>query len=378
LLIRCGEENPINQEGLQLPKLRYGVIGCAGQMGMAHLLFLNNVVADRVKIEALCDLNINDVAVCSDLFPYDIRIFDDYRKLLEMDEIDAVVISTPNHTHKQMAIDAFEAGKHVFCEKPLANTLKDCDEIISAAERTKKFLQVGLVYRYSPLYQKMHRFISEGEIGAVHLMWCKELLGSFYGQWRFKEELSGGAIVEKNCHHFDIFNWMIGSRPKKVCAFGGQNVIKRGETVETVIMETGEKNVVSDSDIIDNALIIIDYENGARAELTLCFFSPYGNDLEIGAVGDKGKLESWVKTHRIHLWKNSDSGRMQIFEPDSDVTQDGVFHTGAYLQHTDFADCILNDSPPFCDGKVGRESIVIALAAEKSIKEERIVYIDEL
>jgi predicted dehydrogenase len=318
------------------------------------------------------------VSACAELFPYGVKAFDDYRRLLEIDDIDAVVVSTPNHTHKQIVMDAFDAGKHVFCEKPLANTLEDCDQIIGAAERSNRFLQVGLVYRYSPLYRKMHQIIADREIGAVHMMWCKELIGSFYGQWRFKEAMSGGAIVEKNCHHFDIFNWMIGARPQKVCAFGGQNVMRRGETVEVIVMETEEKNIVSDSDVIDNAFIIIEYENGARAELTLCFFSPFGNDLEVGAVGAGGKLESWVKAHRIDLWRNSDCGAVETFEPESDVTQYGVFHTGAYLQHIDFANSILNNSPPFCDGKIGRESIIVALAAEKSIKENRIVSIDEL
>ncbi|MHC4166835.1 MAG: Gfo/Idh/MocA family protein [Planctomycetota bacterium] len=361
-----------------MEKLKYGVIGCAGQMGMAHLLFLNNVIADKVSVVALCDTDAEQAKSCADLFSSDIQIFEDYRKLLEIDEIDAVVISTPNHSHRQIAVDAFAAGKHVFCEKPLATTLEDCDEIIAAADRSGRFLQVGLVYRYSPLYRKMKQLVESGEIGPVHMMWCKELLGSFYGQWRFKKALSGGAIVEKNCHHFDIFNWMIGAHPRKVCAFGGQNVIKPGHTVEITIMETGEKNIVTDSEVIDNAFVIVEYENGARAELTLCFFSPFGNDLEIGAVGEKGKLESWVKQHRIHLWKNAEEGRMEVIEPESDVTQYGVFHSGAYLQHVDFADCILNGSPPFCSGEIGRESIVIALAAEKSIREERVVYIDEL
>jgi len=361
-----------------LDKIGYGVVGCAGRMGMAHLLFLNNVVAERVRVEAVCDLDANLAVACADLIPYDVAVFDDYRRLLEIDDVDAVLISTPNNTHKQIAVDAFAAGKHVFCEKPLANTLEDCDEIIAAADRAGKFLQVGLVYRYSALYRKMREMIDAGEIGPVHMMWCKELLGSFYGKWRFKEALSGGAIVEKNCHHFDIFNWMIGSRPKKVCAFGGQNVIRHGRTVETIIMETGETNVVTDSEIIDNAFVIIEYENGARAELSLCFFSPYGNDLEIGAVGEKGKLESWVNAHRIHLWRNSDEGEMHVIEPESDVTQYGVFHSGAYLQHIDFADCIQSGTPPFCDGRVGRESIVVALAAQRSIEEDRIVYLDEV
>jgi len=361
-----------------LEKVKYGVIGCAGRMGMAHLLFLNNIVADRVRVAALCDLNLDQAGACADLFPHEVRVFDDYRRLLEIDEIDAVLISTPNHTHKQIAVDAFAAGKHVFCEKPLANTLVDCDEIIAAADRSGKFLQVGLVYRYSPLYKRMRELIESGEIGPVHMMWCKELLGSFYGQWRFKRSLSGGAIVEKNCHHFDIFNWMIGARPEKVCAFGGQNVIKRGRAVEAIVMDSGDRNTIDDSEIIDNAFVIIEYENGARAELSLCFFSPYGNDLEIGAVGETGKLESWVKAHRIHLWRNADEGRMEVVEPETDVAQYGVFHTGAYRQHIDFADCILSGSPPFCDGEIGRESIVIALAAQKSISEQRIVRIDEV
>ena len=95
-------------------------------------------------------------------------------------------------------------------------------------------------------------------------------------------------------------------------------------------------------------------------------------------MGETGKLESWVKAHRIHLWRNADEGRMDVVEPETDVAQYGVFHTGAYRQHIDFIDCVMNDSPPFCDGKIGRESLVIAVAAQKSITEGRIVDIDEL
>lgn len=358
-------------------KLKYGVIGCAGRMGMAHLLFLNNILADRVEVAALCDLAVDQAAVCAELLPYPVQVFRDYPDLLALDAIDAVIVSTPNHTHREIATAAFAAGKHVFCEKPLATNLHDCDEIIRAARAAGKYLQVGLVYRYSKLYRTMHDLIRDGEIGPVQFMWCKELLGSFYGKWRYSESLSGGAIVEKNCHHFDIFNWMIGSKPKKVCAFGGQNVIKAGRTIETIVMDSGEKNIVTNSRILDNAMIIIEYENGARAQLMVCFFSPYGNDLEIGAIGDKGKLESWVLAHRIHLWRNSDAGNVEVLQPESDVGQHGVFHTGAYQQHKEFANSILNNRPPTCDGIIGKESIVIALAAQKSIAEERIVHISE-
>ncbi len=290
-----------------------------------------------------------------------------------MDELSAVLVTTPNWTHKEIVIKAFEAGNNVFCEKPLATTLKDCDEMIAAGEKAGKLLQVGLVYRYSNFFRKMKEIIARGDIGDLQMMWCKEFRVPFSAPWKFKQTPSGGAIVEKNCHHFDIFNWMIEAKAVRVSAFGGQNVIKKGKEFESLVI-SGERMVIEDSEIVDNAWIIAEYENGARVSLGLCFFSPYGNDLEIGAIGNHGKLESLVNARKVTVWGYDKPDRI-----DYEVAEErGFGHYGGFRQHVEFLECVKTGKPTFADGSVGKESIVIALAAEKAIKEKRMVSVDEL
>jgi len=121
--------------------------------------------------------------------------------------------------------------------------------MIKAAKETGKILQIGLELRYTPQYRKMISIIESGGIGKVQMMWCKEFRGPFdkkVKDWILKEKESSGSLVEKDCHHFDLFNWMIGSRPVKVVAFGGQNVEHRFEDRFARLKNKGTKVDVID------------------------------------------------------------------------------------------------------------------------------------
>ena len=284
--------------------------------------------------------------------------------LLSADEIQGVIIATPNYTHCPLTVAALKAGKHVLCEKPMATTVKDCEVMIKAAKESRRILQIGLELRHSPLYQKMKEIIKKGNIGKVQMMWCKEFRAPFAKKvkdWILKEEQSGGSLVEKDCHHFDLFNWIIGAKPVWVSAFGGHEVLYHHR------------------DVIDHAWVITEYENGARTCLGLCFFSPHGNDiLEVGAIGSKGKLESFHSAMKINTWGRKEP-RKRIYRIDIPPRIKKMSHKGGvYYELVSFLDTIKKGRKPYPDGEVGKWSVAIPLAAEKAVKERRVVEIEEV
>lgn len=362
-------------------KIRMAFIG-VGDMGAAHCLGFD--VLDDCEVRYICDVDdANIQRTLEDLVNSKPTVCSDYRELVEKDDIDAVVISVPNFMHKEIAVSFLDAGKHVLLEKPIANTLEAADAIIEAAERNNRILQIGLVYRYSSLYRRMAKEVQEGRLGEVKMMWCKEFRDPFPPtDWFYDKNKSGGALVEKDCHHFDIFNWMIGSRPRRVFASGGQHVIKKGQdNLITNSYTHYPPKVISDPSIVDHAFVIIDYENGSKANLGLCMYLNPKNlmdeGLEIGLIGDNG-AQMIAKNDRTLDIVGGGSAIKDHVEVDVALDSINGGHIGGQRQRIEFLKCIQEGIPPFCDAKVGRDALLIALAAEKSIQEERYVYIDEL
>jgi len=355
-------------------KINIGVIG-TGCMGRGHLKSLNSI--DEAKLIAICDSHNPSLGEAAKLVSKNVLKFKNYHDLLSLKEIEGVIIATPNYTHSRITIDALKAGKHVLCEKPMATTIKDAREMIKISKNTGKILQIGLELRHSPQYQKMASIVKSDRIGKVQMMWCKEFRNSYAKKvedWILKEKESGGSLVEKDCHHFDLFNWMIKSKPIKVVAFGGQNAEYKfkGRFAK-------RKNKDTKVDVIDNAWVITEYENGVRSCLGLCFFSPYGNDtLEVGAIGDKGKLESFQSRKEIITWKREKKIK-KTYKIAIPPKIEKISHAGAvYYEQKEFFTCIKKNKKPFVSGEVGLASIAIPLAAEKSIREGRLVYLSEI
>lgn len=362
-------------------KLKLAIIG-VGDMGKGHSDGFDQL--PNCEITWICDPNEDNVArALSTMNNNNPSICQDYRELLNRDDVDAAVICVPNYIHREVTIPFLENGKHVFLEKPVATNIEDCNAIIEAAERSGLVLQIGLVYRYSNLYRRMSQEIAAGRFEQVTMMWCKEFRDPFPpNDWFYDEKKSGGALVEKDCHHFDIFNWMIGSKPVRVFASGGQHVIRNGEDrLITNSYTHYQPRMINDSSIVDHAWVIVEYENGAKANLGLCMYLHPRNcmdeGLEIGVIGSNGLQMTAKKDRKLGIFGGKDLTKEYI---DIDTHADSISggHTGGQTQRIEFIECILNKRQPFASANVGKSSLLIALAAEKSIKEERYVYISEL
>ncbi len=358
---------------MQQKKLRVGIVG----YGLRGRGVAKNILADsNYEVAAICDID-EEVLHRREQGLDHVLISTDYTTLLANDEIEAVFVMVPQMLHKQVTVDAFNAGKHVYCEKPMAVSVQDCEEMIAAGERAGKILMIGQQMRYHAHLNKMHNLIATGEVGKPVMLWLKEFRDPFPGTmgWAFARKNSGGLLVEKNCHHFDLFNWFSGSNPISVFASGGQDVYAKPHGIN--------------SDILDNAWVTVDYENGARALLGICMFAgvPSPNEggigmhvRDIGLVGNKGML----RTEGFDLGMN-----VEVRYAD---TRNSVLHNialqgnirSAYNRSGNegilirFFDCVRNDEEPEASGEIGKLAVATGLAAEKSVAEQRPVLLSEI
>ena len=364
--------------------VRLGFVG-TGDMAGAHARDLAQF-AGEYEVRAIADISAERMARFNAKFKLAAEAHADYRELLARDDLDAVLICSPNHLHTEHALAAFAAGKHVLLQKPMALTLADCDSIIAAAEKADKVLQVGLVYRYSTLFRTMAEIIQSGRIGKPALAWCHEFRVPFPigrdREWRYSQERAGGSLVEKDCHHFDLFQWMLGALPARVHAFGGQMAVRVGGPVKPGVPGEGyELDGKAANDIIDHAWVNIEYDGGQKANLGLCLFAA-NRELPVGVIGEQGWIEASAQQNKLRVFDGR-LGQVEELEPDKiphelagDLT-DFAHHGGAREVH-EFLDCARHNRKPFCDGKIGKESLYAALAGELSVKERRVVEISEL
>lgn len=368
-----------------MDKIRFGVIGLGLAGSSGHLY--NLTVIEGAEVVAICDNNEEHLESATQYVGPDVALYTNSDELIERPDIDAVVIVTPNHLHRPMAEKAFAEGKHVFTEKPMAPTVEDCLAMMDAAEKAGKVLEVGLLCRYNPQFHKFVEIIRSGAVGTLQMMFCKEFRAPFQNlliqhahtlrtksklfadsveaakateaaktevtleeqqNWWRMRQISGGALVEKNCHHFDIFNWMLSDeiRAERVFATGGRNVHKQFE-------------------INDHAWVTVDYENGVKGCLGLCFFAPWGEEVEWWAIGDKGKCELHLHKEEIHLITSHDSHEI-IKTEFPEPREPG--HRGSRVEMEEFINCIRTGAKPYADGMIGLRSVEIPIAAEESIR----------
>jgi myo-inositol 2-dehydrogenase / D-chiro-inositol 1-dehydrogenase len=377
------EHNPVEQERTDSgtasnpSPIRYGLIGC-GLMGCEHAR--NLAALPGAIVTAIADphepsrtsarIALGDAAL-------DLAEFNDVQALLASGLVDAVVISTPNFTHIDVLRECFEYPElHILIEKPLCTTVADAQEIVRRSGTHRGVVWMGLEYRYMPPVAKFLSLIRE-TVGALKMVAIREHRFPFLikvGDWNRFTINTGGTLVEKCCHFFDLMNLANrGSRPVRVFASGGQDVNHLDERYPG--NPAGET-----PDILDNAYVTVEYDNGVRAMLDLCMFAEAGsNEQELCAVGSSGKVEAYVPEGRVVV------GRRMGIHPDGDgrpktpqvltidaahddrVQWTGYHHGASYLEHVDFASAIRNGTPPLVTVEEGLWSVAIGVAAHESI-----------
>jgi predicted dehydrogenase len=244
---------------------------------------------------------------------------------------------------------------------------------------------MGLEYRFMPPVAEAIARAQEGEAGKIHQVSIREHREPFYPKvdnWNRFAERTGGTLVEKCCHYFNLMDIVVGQTPVRVFASGGQSV-----------NHLDEKYDGKQADMLDNAYVVLEYANGARGMLDLCMFGEGSFDKEIlTIVGDEGKIESFLPSQVVRASRRDSIGKLtgwargasrargneQKIVHNYDVKYMGHHYGASYIEHTKFRDAILNSTPAEITLKDGVTSAVTGLAAHKSIKEGRVVEIKEL
>ncbi len=364
-----------------MKKTRIAIIGL-GDMGTGHLNGFDAL--EEAEIVAVCDTSSavlsRAAAAVKNNRP---SLYTSSSEMLSKEEVDGVVIAVPGYLHESIAMECIRYGRHILLEKPVTIHYDSYKRLEAAINKSGLILQTGLVYRYSHFYRTMaHKLAVQKELGSVLLAWCKEFRQCFPQEdWFYDETKSGGTLVEKDCHHFDLFNWMIGSRPRRVFAMGGQHVYKDGHgCLIDCSYSISKPKVMNKISIIDHAFVMIEYENGAKAQLSLCMYlKPMNNSddgLEIGFIGDNGKELISRQDNRFGIYGGEFNDRAE-YRPDTVTDNHGLGHIGCQTQRLEFMQCIAENRQPAASLEQTKDAFLISLAAEMSIKENRQVYIDE-
>ena len=363
--------------------IRYGVIG-TGMMGVEHI---ENVLAlDGTAVTAIADPHPESQRRALEAAP-DVAVFDDHVALLDSGLVDAVVVASPNFTHVDVLLDVIDRPIHALVEKPLCTTLEDCRRVVEAADASRerfpeRVIWMGLEYRYMPPIKRLLAEVADGTVGDPRMVAIREHRFPFLvkvDDWNRFNRNTGGTLVEKCCHFFDLMLQIVPSRPVRVVASGGQDVNHLDESYD------GET-----PDILDNAYVIVEYENGARSLLDLCMFAEASkNEREIVVVGPAGKVEALDTESVIRVGRRTEdiiSGINVVTEEtvtDDDIRHVGLHHGSSYLEHVDVAEAIRAAAAA---GRAevpitlldGLKSAAIGFAAHRSIDTGLPVRLDEL
>jgi len=354
--------------------VRYGLIG-TGMMGTEHLWNLQHL--DGAVVTAVADPNPGMldwiVEAAGPDGPSLVR-FADHNDLLDSGLVDAVVVASPNHTHLDVMLDVLaRPAVHVLVEKPLCTTVADCRTLIDAAAGRPGLVWVGLEYRYMPPVARLVDEVRAGTVGTPRMVAIREHRYPFLNKvddWNRFNRNTGGTLVEKCCHFFDLMNHILGERPVRVLASGGQDVNHLDESYH------GET-----PDILDNAFVIVDYPSGARALLDLCMFADAShNQEELSVVGDRGKVEAFLPSCELR-WTERVKGGLGLHQEvveDADIAYQGFHHGSSFLEHRDLLDAIRTGGSAKVEVDDGLWSVAVGVAAHRSIDEGRAVTLDEV
>ena len=351
------------------PRFRLVIIG-TGTMGQEHMRVA--ALLGRARIHGIYDtqsLSMDSAeANFLSLQSQPLVRYNDLSSACNDPAADALLICTPNHTHFDVLRTAMQSNKPIFLEKPMATELQDAAEIVRANEAYESFIQIGLQYRYKPQYLEAFReALDNRALGQIKTVSVSEYRPPFLDkvdQWNKFARLSGGTLVEKCCHYFDLINLLAEARPQRVYASGGQ----------AVNFVDFERNGVK-SDIDDHAFVAIDYANGVRASFTLNMFCPDFAE-ELIVVGDAGRLkaEEYHDIHRsgsgnasltIKLGENGLSKTSDLTYPRA-IEQSG-HHGSTYFEHIALMDRLEGKEVDSATPRQGMWAMVVASAAQQSL-----------
>ncbi|RFU12631.1 gfo/Idh/MocA family oxidoreductase [Rhodobacteraceae bacterium W635] len=361
--------------------LRYGIIGC-GMMGQEHIR--NIALVDDAQVVAAVEPDPAMRAAATRLVP-GLAFADEIAGLLAMEEVNAVLIASPNHLHvDQLEEVARTRPLPIIVEKPLYTDPADAARLDALAARYPHLIWVAMEYRYMPPIAALLDKAGKAT-GGIRMLTIREHRFPFLekvGDWNRFNAQTGGTLVEKCCHFFDLMRLLLQSDPVRVMASGNQAVNHLEERYDGKV-----------PDIWDNAFVIVDFASGARAMLELCMFAEGSRyQEEITAVGPMGKIEALVPgpgrfwpahlgappVPKLIVSPRAPKGPRELDIPvDPDLLEAGDHNGATFYQHRHFAHAVRDGGRPDVSLSDGAWAVRIGLAAQESALTGQAVQLDD-
>ncbi|MCS6846075.1 MAG: inositol 2-dehydrogenase [Caldilineales bacterium] len=333
--------------------LNVGIIG-AGRIGQVHAATLAYRVPEA-RLAAVADLNLAAAQALADRFRVPVAT-DNPDVIFADPTVDAVLICSVTATHAPFIEAAAAAGKHVFCEKPIALDLAQIDRALAAVAKAGVKLQVGFNRRFDANFRRVRRAIESGEIGQPALLHIVSRDPAPPPIEYVKG--SGGMFLDMTIHDFDMARFLIGDEIEEVYA-------QAGVTVDPSIGEAGD---------VDTAVTLLRFANGVIGTIDNCRRATYGYDQRVEVFGSKGAISTMNNYPNAAIVSDAASVRRDL--PLHFFMDRYVESFAAEVMA--FVDAVLNDQPVPVTGLDGRAPVVMALAAMKSYREGRPVKVSEI
>lgn len=308
---------------------KLAIVGAGLRCYESYAGVIETQYADQFKIVAVCDVNIGRAEYFRDTINRDIRPYTDFDLMLKEMQPDVVLVTTPDCFHHQYIVAALEFGCDVFCEKPVTIDVEKCFAIRAAEKKSGKRVTVTFNCRFMPYFVALKEIVSSGELGKIYAVNYEHVLkpghgGEYFKRWHRFLNVSGGMMLHKATHHFDIVNWILEDSPKTVCANGARlyygnddrphgercsecaytedcpsyRDLKGDKIIHDMFFENEKYDgyvrdhcaFKSDTDIYDNMSVSVAYEKGTLLTYSLHMFNPQ-EGFYIRIIGEKGRLE---------------------------------------------------------------------------------------
>ncbi|MFZ4451515.1 Gfo/Idh/MocA family protein [Salibacterium aidingense] len=326
--------------------LKTAVIGCGSIARNRHLPEYE--ANPSVEITAVCDLVKKRAERTAE--PYGARWYTDYEELLKQENLDLVSICLPNYLHAPVSIQALDAGVHVLCEKPMAASSREAEDMITACKRNGKKLMIGHNQRFVPSHQKAYQLLRAGELGKVYSFrttfghggpegWSADGVNSWFFE---KEKAIIGAMGDLGVHKADLLRWLLGEEFSEIAGF---------------IENNAKKEITVD----DNAVCILRSESGVIGTMAASWAYQSEEDNSTVIYGERGTMHLEEDPEHSLVIQYANGNKVK-YELGRIASNEEGGQTGSYvIDH--FVDCVLYDREPLIDGEEGKRSLEVILAA---------------
>jgi len=370
-------------------EMKIGVIGL-GNRGLVSVLA--HQPARNCRIIAGADINAAFFSPFQEKIGDNIFFSDNYKDIVHHQELNTIIICSPDYLHEEHALEALESGKDIFLEKPMAISTESCDRILETGYRRGRKIYVGHNLRYMNFTGEMKKIIDTGMIGQPMAIWVRHFVSRggdcYFKDWHADRRKSGSLLIHKGVHDIDIVHWLGGAETETAVGLGSLSVYnrikdidyepvsgKRDESMENwpPLTLKGMNPVI---DVEDHSIMTMRLRNGTIASYMECHYTPdYWRNYTV--IGTEGRLENFgsrVKGTQIKVYNQRmiyDFQGNQTIQVPEEITEES---SPDFRMMKDFLDYLQLDKKPQATALDARNAAAAAEAATKSIRNNGIPF----